>query len=392
MKKICFLSFILSLTIGVFAQCKQNELDELPTIYSKGNASSYKPTAGQDKWMTTVFSTVIEPALKSTKGLRGQWKPIGGVTKTPEGYIISNIEMYMALLECRANKLHDLDERGLVINFTFNDFCNKNNIAAPCSHEQDKWKNADETEKETVPDLIDSKQIYYLQPATETGLYPDASFYKKTEDAEFFLISKTNVPLFVPITNKQALEINKKNNARALEFNKKQLLMPSLKPATKADYEKKMAKEFAEYRRSFPNPEKFIADLIDGLEKLKPDMIKGIQSFIDFYSKSLLAVTDYLNTTPADELAKPCFGNNSLLTAPYQNSAEIKSAFSYNSKKFGSFAILNPAYFNKNISKETPQFISIEIRMQGGNATELRAVKDFKANLDFNKLKGLLAK
>lgn len=241
-------------------------------------------------------------------------------------------------------------------------------------------------------DLFNGRQIYYVQPATETELYPDVAFYKKTEDAEYFLISKNDVPFFIPLTNKQALEINKKNNARPLEFNKQQLLMPSLKPASKADYEKKMAKEFAEYRRSFPNPEKFIADLIDGLEKLKPDMIKGIQNFIDFYSKSLIVVTEYLNTTPADELAKPCMANNGFLTQPFQNLAEIKSSASYSSKKNGSFVIVNPAYFNKTISKEAPQFISIELRMQGGYATELRAVKAFKTNLGFKKLKELLAK
>jgi hypothetical protein len=392
MKKICFLSFILSFTTGVFAQCKQNELDELPTIYSKGYETSFKSSALQDKLMTTIFSTVIEPALKSTKGLRGKWKPMGGFAKTPEGFINSTIEMYMNLLECRANKLQEAHERGLIINFTLNDFISKSNLAGPCSHEEDKWKNADETEKETMPDLVDGKQIYFLQPATETTFYPDVSFYKKTEDAEYFLLSKPNIPLFIPLTLKQALEINKKNNARAQEFNKQQLLMPSLKPATKADYEKKMSKEFAEYRRSFPNPEKFIADLIDGQEKLKPDMIKGIQSFIDFYSKSLMVVTEYLNITPADELAKPCVANNGFLTQPFQNLAEIKSSVSYSSKKNGLFVILNPDYFNKTISKEAPQFISIELRIQGGNATELRASKAFKTNLDFKKLKELLAK
>ena len=300
--------------------------------------------------------------------------------------------MYMALLECRANKLHDVHERGLVIKFTLNDFCSNTNIATPCSHEEDKWKNAQETEQETVPDLVNGKQVYYLQPATETTFYPDVSFYKKTEDAEYFVISKTGVPLFIPLTLRQALEINKKNSGRLVELYKQLLLMPSLKPATKADYEKKMAEDFAEYRKSFPDPEKFITDLINGLEKQKSEMLKGLQNFVPFFTTTLSVVTDYLKTASADELEKPCVANNGFLNQPFQNPAEIKSMVSYSFKKNGSFVILNPVYLNKTISKEVPQFISIELRIQGGDITELRAAKAFKIKLDFNKLKGVLAK
>lgn len=121
-------------------------------------------------------------------------------------------------------------------------------------------------------------------------------------------------------------------------------------------------------------------------------MLKGIETSLTFYTKALSVVSDYLNTTPADELAKPCIGNNALLIAQFQSTDEIKSTLSYSSKKIGSFVIINPAYFNKTISKDAPQFISMELRIQGGDATELRTVKAFKTNLDFSKLKELLAK
>lgn len=385
------MSIILSVASNIFAQCNQNDVDEMPTIYSKGNS---KPTAEQDKWMTTIFTTAVEPALKSTKGLRGEWQPIGRFAKTPEGFINSNIQMYMALLECRVNKLKDVPESGLVINFTLNDFSglSKSNIASPCSHEEDKWINAEDTKKETVPDLVNGKQVYYLEPPTETELYPDVAFYKKTEDGEYFLITKTGVPLFIPLINKQALEINKRNASQIVAFYNQQLQMPSLKPATKADYEKKMAKDFADYRASIPNPEKFITDLINDLEKQKPEMIKGIQTSLIFFTKALSVVTDYLNTALAAELEKTCIANSSILNVLFQNTAEIKSTISYNSKINGTLVTLNPAYFSKTVSKVPPQFISIELRIQGGGATELRASKAFKTNLDMSKLRSLLVK
>ena len=127
-------------------------------------------------------------------------------------------------------------------------------------------------------------------------------------------------------------------------------------------------------------------------KKGQPDLIKGIQTLVTFFTNALSVVTDYLKTAPADELEKPCVANNGLLTQPFQNLAEIKSPVSYSSKKNGLFVILNPGYFNKTISKEAPQFISIELRIQGGDATEISAVKAFKTNLNFNKLKELLAK
>ena len=394
MEKIYFLPVILSLASGVFAQCNQNELDELPTIYSKGYSANYKPTAEQDKWMTTIFTTIIEPALKSTKGLRGKWEPMGGFKKTPGGFINSTIQMYMGLLVCRGNKLQEAREIGLVINFTLNDFSgiSKSEIAAACSHEEDKWVNTENTKKETVAELVNGTQVYYAEPKTETELFPDVTFYKKTEDAEYFLVSKTGVPLFITLTNKQALEINKKNAVQLVEFYKQQLQMPSLRPATKADYEKKMAKDFADYRTSIPDPEKFITDLINDLEKIKPDMLKGIQTSLDFAKTALSAVAGYLNTAPANELEKLCMANSDILNRPFNNALEIKSELVYNSKKNGMLVTLNPAYFSKTISTTAPQFICIELRRQSGGAAELRAIKTFKNNLDFSKLQSLLVK
>jgi len=53
---------------------------------------------------------------------------------------------------------------------------------------------------------------------------------------------------------------------------------------------------------------------------------------------------------------------------------------------------LNPAYFNKAISKTAPQFISVELRIQGNSAVAVKAYNDFKANLNLSKLQFLLVK
>ena len=53
---------------------------------------------------------------------------------------------------------------------------------------------------------------------------------------------------------------------------------------------------------------------------------------------------------------------------------------------------MNPAYFNKTISKTAPQFMSVGLEMQGGSTFTLKAYYDFKANLYLSKLQSLLVK
>jgi len=400
MKKICLLFGILLFKSTVFAQCKQNEVDEIPTIYSIGYEASYKINAGQDKWMTTIFTTIVEPAIKSTKGLRGSWEHSGGFELTPEGLTKSLLSSYMFTLGCKNNKLYDKHEKGLVLNFTLNSFQSiyKSDIAQECQHEETKWKKFDDSKTVYIDDVFSGRQIYYLQPATETKDDPNVAFYRKTGDGEYFVLTKPGVPLFIPLTKREALEINKKNISSMLDEQKKAAAMPGLQPETKADYEKRMAKDFADYRSSIPDPEKFINDLIKQLEELKPGMIKQQQFWIDAYTKQVALITNYLKNTPAAELDKPCItGNVGLLSAFFGDKSDEISSIKSNFQdvadgKYGMFVTLNPTYFNKTISKAAPQFISIEIRMQGGDATELRGSKAFKTNLDMNKLQSLLVK
>ena len=395
MRKLLPFLVLIALSISTFAQCDPAIIKDMPSVYTKFNGARLTPE--QQKWTTTIFTSALELAFQSTKGLKGTWDPMGDFPVTPEGLTKTNVNSYLFTLGCKDNKLYKKDEQGLVLNFTLNSFKSiyKSDIMQECSHEETRWEKFDASRKVYVDDLFEGRQIYYLQPATETKDYPNVAFYRKTGDAEYFVLTKPGVPFFIPLTKREALEINKKNTASILEELKKAFAMPGLQPETKADYEKKMAKDFAEYRRSFPNPEKFITDLIEQLEDLKPAMIMQQQHFIDWYTKSIKLVSDYLKNTPAKELDKPCITSNSLLSFPFDETkmAGIESNFKdVESRKFGSFVTFNPAYFNKTISKTAPQFISVELRIQGNSAVALKAYNDFKANLNLAKLQSLLVK
>ena len=133
-------------------------------------------------------------------------------------------------------------------------------------------------------------------------------------------------------------------------------------------------------------------------EQKKVASIPGSEFWIDSYTKQIVLVSDYLKITPAKELDKPCItGNTAILAASFGDSnddvSSIKSFFKdAESQKYGMLVTLNPAYFNNTISKTAPQFISVELRIQGDSAVALEAYNDFKSNLDLEKLKSLLAK
>ena len=93
MKKIILLLNITLTTSLGFAQCDPTTINDIPTVYTKEYSASYKPTPEQEKYMATIFTSVIEPALKSTKGLKGSWQPMGEFKATPEGLTPSDIEM-----------------------------------------------------------------------------------------------------------------------------------------------------------------------------------------------------------------------------------------------------------------------------------------------------------
>jgi hypothetical protein len=392
MKKTGILIFATLFTFSSFAQCDPATIKNILTVYTKTASNNLTPE--QQKNMAAIFTSVAEPAIKSTKGLRGSWKLMGDFETTPEGYAKSVLESYLALMACKNNKIVNRDEEGLVLNIIYNSFESlfKSEIAIASSHEETVYKKFDESKTMYVKETFEGRQIYYLQPSAATTL-SNVVFYRKTGDGEYFVIARPGVPLFIPLTIRQALEINIKNYKSLLAELKRKTSMPGLQPATKAAYEKTMAKDFAEYRKSIPNPEKFITDLISQLEETKLTAIKQDHFFIDSYEKNIALVSAYLKNTASKDLDKPFVtGSTGFLSASFGDNNDATSGLPSFIKefaaadKYGRFVTLNPAYFNKQVPKSAAQFISVEIRRQGSNSTVEKAYQDFKTNFNLGKL------
>jgi hypothetical protein len=390
MKKFFYYFIANAITISASAQCNTNiDAHNTTTICKKEYEISYRPTKEQEKWMTNIYTTIVEPSINKTKGLRGNWKPMGNFPITPEGFIKSDIEMYVNLLGCnKEHKLVEKDEQGLILNFYLNAFTSE--IASICRHQEDEISKG-QNNTIYVNDLMEGKQIYILGKQTPSVKYKNVPFYRQIDDGKYFIITNSDIPLFIPLTVKQALEVNKQNILNRIKTLRQSLSLPDFKPETRAEYEKRMAKDFAFYRSTFPNPEKYITDLIKSLDETKLGALKGIQFFIDYYTKNLGIITDYLNSASSKELYKPCISYFDFLNGGFENKEQINKVLLEDSKE-KTFVILNPAYFNPSISKTAPQFISIALREQGNSETIQNAFNVFESNLDLDRLQKILVK
>lgn len=392
MKKIILLFHITLITFIGFAQCDPATIKDIPTIYNKEYSASYKLPPEQEKYMAAIFTTAVEPALKKTKGLKGNWKALGEFKSTPEGLSPSNIQMYLALMACsKDKKIYTRNESGLVINFTLNDFSvfYKSNIATACTVDMDTYVKAkDIYEKRKVSLKSDGKQIYKLKPQTVSDKYNSLAFYRQTDDGRYFIITKADVPFFIPVTIKEALEVNKKNTEMYIANYQEHLKSTSLLPETRASYEKKNPKDI-EVLKSLPDPEKQIAEMYKFSEETKKSAILNDHYMIDFLTTSLTIINNYLKIAPVKDLDKPAY-NDALLGNAFQTNDDLNNFLDDYHSKYGSCVFLNPAYFNRTVSITAPQFICVELRVQTNDAVTLKAFTDFEEALDFKKLQSLL--
>ncbi|MFT3701450.1 MAG: hypothetical protein QM802_03730 [Agriterribacter sp.] len=111
MKKVVLIIVAIVSTIQLSAQCDAPTIKDAPTVYAKSYTASWKITSEQDKYITTIFTSVVEPALKSTKGLKGTWQALhgswestGGFGATPDGLTTTTIQMYMQVMGCSKEK------------------------------------------------------------------------------------------------------------------------------------------------------------------------------------------------------------------------------------------------------------------------------------------------
>ena len=394
MKKIILMLNITLITSLGFGQCDPATIKDMPTVYTKGYEASYKPTAEQEKYMTTIFASVIEPALKTTKGITGSWVPMGEFEPTPEGLTPSSIQMYMSIMGCsKDKKFYSKHESGLVINFMLNNFSVlfKSDIARECKLEVETYVKAKNAyQKETLYLKVDGKQIYHLESPTISDKYNSIAFYRQTKDGKYFVITKPTVPFFIPVTIKQALEINRENTKMHIADYQERLKSPSLLPETRAAYEKKNPKDI-EVLKSLPDLEKQISEMYKFSEEAKKTTMLFDHQMIEVFAKSLTIINNYLKITPIDNLKKPAY-NEALLGVAFYTMEELNDDLDDYFSKFGSCVFLNPDYFNHNVSITAPQFICVELRGQTNDAVTLKAFTNFEEALDFKKLESLVAK
>ena len=111
--------------------------------------------APAQKWITSIFTTVMEPAIKKTKGLRGA---CSGEVKMSYDNGLTPYVMYSIMLElgCTiSQKLYEKDESGIKIKFYINSL---DGIAEVMEHSEYVVKKGS-TEKKSFTDKIEGRKL-----------------------------------------------------------------------------------------------------------------------------------------------------------------------------------------------------------------------------------------
>jgi hypothetical protein len=384
MKKIFYFIVANIFSLSILAQCNTTEeVNNLPLVCTKKVQGSSAPTAEQIKNLTAIFSSVIEPALKNSKGMRGTWNPIGSSGKTtPEKLMKSEISIYLDLLGCnKEHKVYSIPEAGLRIGFYINDL---SLLCDPSIFETEK-----NNQTIYINNEINGSQIYrFKREKTETEKYEELTYYSKTDNAKYFLITKSDVPFFIPVTVKQGLEINKKNSLYAIDVEKKK--STAIKLLSKEEWIKK---EGIKATPGIFTPQ-MAQELNDagysGYSEGTKQAIATSQLFQSMQEKNIKVIEDFLKSSDAKTLEQPVKGSP---FSYYTNIDDLKTQLLIdNDVQSNSYFIINPAYLDSKLPKTTPQFVCIELRKQKEAAVTQKVFKDFEDKLDLEKLKSFLVK
>lgn len=336
--------------------------------------------APAQKWITSIFTTVMEPAIKKTKGLRGA---CSGEVKMSYDNGLTPYVMTSTMLElgCISQKLYEKDESGIKIKFYINSL---DGIAEVIEHSEYVVKKGS-TEEKSFPDKIDGRQLYLLNQPTPSEKYTGFSFYRKEENGtKNFVVARDTVPLFIPVSIKDIL---------VLKITKFTLLLNG-QNKTYNDFIN-MGVEGYLAQMDLPAFEKNFGK--EATEKAKADYIKTYNDQVVGYKKMMeenlvkkliAAIDTYLKKSSAAQLAKPCI----IYNESFLNNGAITDAMFFDNAADGmQYITINPIYRNNN-SSTTPQFICVQTKINARSAVSLTGKKDFEDNLDFKKLQSLLAK
>lgn len=388
MKKIILMLYVLLMYTFAFAQCINTE-DANNTVSSCKLGSrigadnintSNTILAPAQKWITSIFTTVMEPAIKKTKGLRGS---CSGEVKMSYDNGLTPYVMYSIMLElgCISQKLYEMDESGIKIKFYINSL---DGIAETIKHSEYVVKKGS-TEEKSFPDKIDGRQLYLLNKPTPSEKYTGFSFYSKEENGtKNFVVARDTVPLFIPVSIKDILVLKKANFTLLLNGQNKMYndfinmgVEGYLAQMDLPAFEKNFGKEATEKAK---------VDYI----KTYNDQVVGYKKMMEenLVKKWIAAIDTYLKKSSAAQLAKPCIiYNESFLN----NGAITDDMFFDNAADGMQYITINPIYRNNN-SSTTPQFICVQTKINARSAVSLSGKKDFEDNLDFKKLQSMLVK
>ena len=391
MKKLILLLQVLLMYSFGYAQCVTTE-DANNTVsscklegrISTENSSISNTTVAQaQKWITSIFTSVMEPALKKTKGLRGTLSGDVGITND-DG--LTPYEMYSNMQELGCNtsqKLYVKPLNGISFSLKINSL---SGIATAITH--DEYVMVKKSyEKKEVFDKVNGRQVYVLEQATESERYAGFTYYRKEDNGDkSILITKEGIPLFIPVSIKDVLLMCRNIetifvNLQIRQYNdfKDQGEDGYLAQMNLGEFEKNFGKEAAQKAKA--DYVKTYHQGVEGLKKTAED---------NLWIKTISNIDTYLNKSSATQLARPCIVRISV----NPGDSPITDAQFFDEPLDGmQYVTLNPAYSNKK-DPTTPQFIIVntDLNINAKSATTLTARKDFEDVIDFKKLQAMLEK
>ena len=391
MKKITLLLFSFISTSLAFAQCLTTD-DANNTISScqYGNwnigkddeSTSNIITVQAQKWTVTIFNSIIYPAILKTKGLRGSWSAAVKIS-TDDGLCPYRLYSIMQELGCNKNKkLYEKEESGIIIEFGINTLYK---IAQAMQHEEYILVKKSK-EKITVYDKLNGRQLYLLNQPTASEQFGAFAYYRKEVDgSKNILIAKEGIPVFMPVTIKDVLLRIKNNYAYELNYENTTYtdfinlgVEGYLKQADLTNVEQSSGKEVAE---------KLKAELKIDYEKQVIVYKKMVED--NPIKKWITIIDNYLKKSSIIQLTKPCIVSREIfITDDYP----ITDALFLDSPADGmQYITINSAYANKK-NPTTPQFVVMHTTINAKSAVSLSAKKTFEDNVDFQKLRAILAK
>lgn len=390
MRKIYLFIIALLLLPVVYGQCITTEdANNTPSSCKResvGRVDSRVPPAAvkeADKWLTTIYNSVIEPAIKKTKGLRGSWS--GGVNINKAEQTFYSFFAVLAELGCTTDKtLFTKNESGIELNFRINSL---EDIAEVCVHYEYKWISNNKTEEKKILETVNGRQLYLLRQPTETEKYAKYAYYRKEDNDKYLVIAKPGIPLFMPVSIKDVLLITKSNYVAQMNY-----YMQGYDNTLNQTFEDYLAeRDFASFQKSHSaaEVEKARASYKSGYDSGQKEAKRRKEN--NTQQTYVNNIDNYLQQASSAQLAKPCIGSgfSQLGEKPITN-----DLFFDNPNDGLQYVTINPAYAAYKTSL-VPQFVMMATRINGPNAknaVSLSQKKIFEDNFDFKKLEDLLVK